>query len=129
MSDRSQQTIAVIGASQDRRKFGNKCVRAYHKAGWKVYPINPRAETIEGLRAYPALHAVPTAVDRVSLYLAPATTSKLLPSLPKNIPIFFNPGSADDDVLTTARQLGLEVHPACSIVAIGMSPGQFPDSE
>jgi len=71
---------------------------------------------------------VPTPVERISIYVAPASTSALLPALPQDVPIFFNPGSADDDVLATARQLGLDVHPACSIVAIGMSPAQFPES-
>ena len=128
MLDPSQHTVAVIGASQNRRKFGNKCVRAYRHAGWKVYPINPGAKEIEGLEAFPSLNVVPTTVERISIYLPPATTSALLPSLPRAVPIFFNPGSADDDVLATARQLGLDARPACSIVAIGMSPAQFPDS-
>ena len=36
------KTVAVIGASSDRRKFGNRAFRAYQEEGYKVIPINPR---------------------------------------------------------------------------------------
>ena len=35
------KTVAVVGASADRTKFGNKAVRAFHDAGWTVFPIHP----------------------------------------------------------------------------------------
>ena len=122
---KQQQSVAVIGASQNRNKFGNKCVRAYVRAGWQVYPVNPYAETIEGLQTFPLLAACPKPVDRICLYLPPEKTLSLLPQLPLGVEIFFNPGSADADVLAEARRLGLEVRDACAIVAIGLSPSQF----
>jgi len=120
-----QQKVAVIGASQNRRKFGNKCVRAYRQASWKVYPVNPYAEQIEGIPVFPVLAACPEPVDRICLYLPPEKTRDLLPQLPRGVEIFFNPGSADADVLTEARRLDLDVHDGRAIVAIGLSPSQF----
>ena len=35
------KVVAVIGASNDSRKFGNKAVRAYRQQGYTVVPINP----------------------------------------------------------------------------------------
>ena len=46
----SVRTVAIVGASADRRKFGNKAVRAYLRQGWKVYPVNPNRDEIEGIR-------------------------------------------------------------------------------
>jgi hypothetical protein len=46
----SQKTIAIIGASTDRNKFGNKAVRAFRQQGYQVFPVNPKEETVEGLR-------------------------------------------------------------------------------
>ncbi|MCA8989166.1 MAG: CoA-binding protein, partial [Planctomycetaceae bacterium] len=40
--------VAVLGASQDRSKYGNKSVRAHLAQGYDVYPINPKSESIEG---------------------------------------------------------------------------------
>ena len=55
----SQGAIAVIGASSDRQKFGNKCVRAYLAAGWEVYPINLHEHEIEGLDFLPGKFSNP----------------------------------------------------------------------
>jgi predicted CoA-binding protein len=121
------RTVAVIGASQDRNKFGNKCVRAYSHAGWTVYPVNPHADQVEGFQAFPHLAAVPKSVDRICIYVPPAVTRGLLEHLPHGTEIYFNPGSADAEVLRRARSGGLDVYDACAIVAIGLSPSQFPE--
>ena len=62
--------IAVIGASSDRSKFGNRCVRAYAQAGWTVYPVNPTESSIEGFTSYPSIADVPPgSIDLASVYL------------------------------------------------------------
>ena len=61
------KTVAVIGASGDRTKFGNKAVRAFRKAGYQVFPINPTEGEIEGLKAYPSVGDVPEALDTVTI--------------------------------------------------------------
>src|SRR5689334_8423305 len=66
-------SVAVVGASTNRSKYGNKAVRAFRRAGFDVYPVNPNAEQVEGLRAYASLDDVPVdRLDRVSLYVPPA---------------------------------------------------------
>ncbi len=125
-------SIAVVGASADRRKFGNKCVRAYASAGWRVYPINPHESVIEGLAVYPTLDAAESAhgepLDRISVYLPPDVTRAVVPEIAAAgaAATFFNPGSADPEVLAEAAALGIAVRDACSIVAIGLRPEQFP---
>lgn len=123
----STGTIAVIGASKNRRKFGNKCVRAFHSAGWDVYPVNPHEEEIEGLVTYRSLKDVPVSLDRISLYLPPARTRGLLADLAEyeGVQVWFNPGSADARVLAEAAEAGIDVRDGCSIVDIGLSPAEF----
>ena len=127
MSDR-EPSIAIVGASTDRSKFGNKCVRAYQQAGYRVFPVNPRAEKIEGLPVFRSLQDLPEEPDRISIYLPPEATATLIPELTRyeGAQVWFNPGSAIESTVETARQAGLDVHDGCSIVAIGLSPGQFP---
>src|SRR6201999_3690678 len=55
---RPDPSVAVIGASLDRRKYGNKAVRAYVESGYTVFPVNPKETAIEGLKAYPKLDAI-----------------------------------------------------------------------
>ena len=124
----SQPSVAVIGASQDRAKFGNKCVRAFLHQGYQVYPINPHANEIEGLPVLPALESLPVKPDRISIYLPPFRTRGLLAELAlyPEAEVWFNPGSANAVILEAARAAGIDVRDGCSIVDIGLSPSQFP---
>lgn len=121
-------TVAVLGASRDRGKYGNKSVRAHLRAGWQVFPINPRADQIEGLPAYRSLRDLPVeTLDRVSVYLPPAIGITLLDEIAARHPreVWLNPGSESDELLTASEKLGLPVICACSIVDVGSSPAMF----
>ena len=67
------KVVAVIGASQDPRKFGNKAVRAFRYRGYEVVPVNPICaaanDTIEGLSTYASVLDVAGAVDLATLYV------------------------------------------------------------
>ncbi|HEX9750547.1 MAG TPA: CoA-binding protein [candidate division Zixibacteria bacterium] len=130
MTSEFNKSVVIIGASNDRRKFGNKAVRAYRSLGWTVYPVNPKERLIEDLRAYRALADVPRPVDRVSMYVPPAVGMTLLEDLAALEPdeVFFNPGSDSPEVIDCAKGVMLPVVAACSIVDIGLSPSQFPDA-
>ncbi len=121
-------TVAIIGASADRAKFGNKAVRAYVKLGWTVYPVNPRGGEIEGLKTYPRVEQVPTPVDRVLLYVPSELGVRLLPAIATLHPqeLYVNPGAESPALVEAAEKLGLEPILACAIVAIGESPATFP---
>jgi uncharacterized protein len=120
-------TVAIIGASNDRSKYGNKSVRAHLKEGFTVYPINPKESQVEGLPAFRSISDVPTRPDRISVYVPPAVVLKLLPDIAAKgcDELWLNPGTESEDVLREAERLGLKVIQACSIVAIGLSPHQL----
>ncbi len=123
-------TVAIIGASSDRKKFGNKSVRAHLAAGYQVFPIHPSEPTVEGLTAYKSIEDMPIQqVDRISIYLPPPIALKVLPSLAKIqvSEVWLNPGVESKEVLETAASLRLPIIAACSIVNLGLSPSQFPD--
>jgi predicted CoA-binding protein len=121
----SRPTIAIIGASPDRTKFGNKAVRAYFSQGYDVYPVNPKGGTIEGLTAYRSLSEVPLdSFDRISVYLPPAVGLVALDEIAQKScgELWLNPGSDSPEVVAKAEALGLNVVQACSIVDVGVSP-------
>ena len=122
-------SVTVIGASHDRRKFGNKAVRAYREYGYTVFPINPHEATIEGLKAYPNLDAITEPVDFVSLYVPPAVGHKLLSAIAAKEPreLWLNPGCESEELIETAADLHLRAIVGCSIVALGLDPHDFSD--
>ena len=66
-----QKTVAVIGASSNRRKFGNKALRAFEHRGYTVIPINPNEAEVEGHRTYPSVLDVPGHIDMAGSRSAP----------------------------------------------------------
>ena len=126
----SEQSVAVLGASRDRRKYGNKAVRAYVESGLKVYPVNPKEASIEGLTAFPNLAAIGAPVDFVSLYVPPAVGLQLLTAIAALKPkeVWLNPGSESEDLIDAAVDLHLRTIVGCSIVTLGFSPEEFPDA-
>ena len=126
----SALSVAVLGASRDRRKYGNKAVRAYLESGYTVYPINPKESAIEGLKAYPALASIDGPIDFVSLYVPPAVGLQLLSAIAQKKPkeVWLNPGSESEEIIETAVDLHLRTVVGCSIEALGYSPDEFPDA-
>ena len=93
--------VAVIGASNQHEKFGNKAVRSYLAHGHSVYPVNLREKSIEGLAVYRSILDVPVDLDATLVYVPPEVTIRLLPAIAKKGPgaLYFNPGSEDDAVV------------------------------
>ena len=123
----SMKTVAVIGASPDRRKFGNKALRAFRAAGYRPIPINPRHALIEGEKAYASVLDYPDQIDMATVYVPPEIGEQVVESLArKGIgEVWFNPGADAPTVLARARALGIRPVTTCSIVGIGMSPADF----
>jgi uncharacterized protein len=120
-------TVAIIGASNDRRKYGNKAVRAYLQRGYLVYPVNPNESQIESLPVFKSIKDVPERPERTSVYVSPQVLLTLLPDIAAKgcDELWLNPGTAAPEVVTEAERLGLNVVQACSIVDLGFSPSQF----
>ena len=118
------KTAAVIGASNDRTRYGNMAVRAFRRAGYQVFPVNPTEPEIEGLKAFPSVKDIPNELDTVTIYVRPAVLVKLLPEIAEKgcKDLWLNPGTVSDTVLAEVKRLGLNALQGCSILAIGQSP-------
>jgi predicted CoA-binding protein len=118
------KTVAVIGASSNRNKFGNRALRAYERQGYTVFAINPNEPEVEGHRTFASVLDVPGAIDMATVYVPPEIGVVVMEQLAtKKIPeVWLNPGADDERVVARARELGLKTIQACSIIAIGESP-------
>src|SRR6185436_8865728 len=100
------KNVAIIGASNDRSKFGNKAVRAFLKQGYTVYPVNLHETEIEGLRSFPSVLDVPVRPHLISVYLPPPVLLKVLPDIAARgcDELWLNPGTESDEVLEEAER-------------------------
>lgn len=121
------KTVAVIGASADRRKFGNKALRAFAAAGYRAIPITPRHSQVEGMAAYPSVLDVPEPIDMATVYVPPHIGETVIEGIARKgiAEVWFNPGAESPALVAQARALGLQPIQACSIIGIGMSPAEF----
>jgi predicted CoA-binding protein len=118
------KSVAVVGASKDRSKYGNKAVRAYARQGYQVFPVHPKETEIEGWPAFKSIMDVPVRPGEVSVYLPPPVLLRVLPDIAARgcDELWLNPGTESEEVLAEARRLGLNAIQACSIVGLGLSP-------
>ena len=119
--------VAVIGASSNRQKFGNRAVRAYVQQGYTVIPINPHETSVEGLKAYSSVLDVPGSVDMASFYVPPEIGELVIEEIARKgiTEVWLNPGAESDALVARARALDIQPIVACSIVAIGQNPYQL----
>lgn len=114
--------FAVVGASQDRSKYGNKVLRAYVQSGYDVVPVNPMADEVEGLAAAGDLTQVPGKVDGVSIVTPPKVTEQVVKqALALGIAhIWMQPGAESDEAVKLAETSGANVLAGgpCVLVAL-----------
>ena len=100
------KVVAVIGASNDRSKFGNRAVRAYLQQGYTVIPINPHEDEVEGLKAYKSVLDVPGAIDMASFYVPPDVGQQVMDEVARKgiAEVWLNPGAESDRLIRMRRR-------------------------
>jgi len=115
--------FAVVGASTSREKYGNKVLRVYQQNNRPVYPINPRAESIEGLKAYPDLASLPELPHGVSIITPPKITQRIIEeAVSLGIKhLWIQPGAEDAQAVAYARENDVNVvaNGPCVLVTLG----------
>tara|TARA_B000000475_G_scaffold194191_1_gene157222 strand:+ start:163 stop:546 length:384 start_codon:yes stop_codon:yes gene_type:complete len=92
--------IALIGASNDKHKYGNKIYRDLRSKGYNVIPINPKEETIEGDKAYTSIEQMDKLPDIANFVVPPHIAINIAKHI-ANLGIkhlWFQPGSESDEL-------------------------------
>jgi predicted CoA-binding protein len=115
---------AVVGASNDRAKYGNKVLRCYMQKGkTPVYPVNPHAQEIEGLAAYPSLGALPRPARAASIITPPEVTETVVREAAElGIRyLWMQPGAESPRAIQLAQAAGIELIAGgpCLLVVLG----------
>lgn len=119
----SGDCFAVVGASSDQAKYGNKVLRCYGQSGRRAIPINPKASEVEGIKAYATLEDVPHQIDCVSVITPPQVTESIVHQANaigiKHI--WMQPGAESELAVKSAENLGMNVIAGgpCLLVVLG----------
>src|SRR5262245_18205800 len=121
------KVVAVIGASANPQKFGNRAVRAFRRQGYTVIPINPNEREVEGLKTYPSVLDGPGTIDIATVYVPPEIGERVIEEIARKriAEVWLNPGAESDALIVRARALDIKPIVACSIVGIGENPYQI----
>ena len=74
----AQKTIALVGASRDPKKFSAAAAKELRENGYRIIPVNPNAETIDGERCYPDLPSIEEPVGGALVMVPRAETPKVI---------------------------------------------------
>jgi len=115
----SKNVFAVIGVSRDPEKYGHKVYKDLKKAGYTVYPINPKAESIDGDKCYNSLRELPERPDVVDIVVPPKITERIIKEC-KELGIkrvWMQPGSESEEAISFCKENNIEVvHSVCVMV-------------
>ena len=111
-----QKRFAVVGATDNPQKYGNRIVKNLKRRGYEVYPVNPKLKKLEGLACYSSLADIPVNVDVVDFVVPPGATEVVLKQC-KELGlhrIWLQPGSESETAITYCRENNLKVvHGVC----------------
>ena len=103
--------FAVVGASNNPAKFGNRIYALYLQLGRKVYPVNPHESKIMQNQAYKSLSELPEPVQSISIITPAPVTEKIVDDAIaagiKNI--WMQPGAESKLAVEKAQEAGINV--------------------
>lgn len=119
----ASDAFAVVGASKDRDKYGNKVLRCYLQHGRAVVGVNPKLTEVEGVPCHASLRAIPGAPRAVSIVAPPAAAAAIVADAQAAgvQHLWFQPGAEDATAIAAARAAGIHViaFGPCLLVALG----------
>ena len=116
-------SFAVVGASNDRGKYGNKVLRCYAQHGLPVVGVNPKLHAVEQVDCFASVAAIPGAPRALSIVAPPSAAAAIVrDALAAGVKhLWFQPGAEEAGAVAAARAGGLAViaDGACVLVALG----------
>lgn len=121
----NSDAFAVLGASSNRNKFGNKVLRCYMQNNKTVYPVNPNEPTIEGLSSMRQMADLPSSVNSISIITPPPITEKIVEqAIAKGIKnIWIQPGAESEVAINNClkHQINVIAEGPCILVELGFT--------
>ncbi len=113
------KSVAVVGATRDREKYGYKVLMDLRRGGYSVYGVNPNYREIEGIECFPDIQSLPELPDLLILVVPPEITEKVVEEavILGVKRVWMQPGAESPRAVDFCREKGIKaVHDACIMV-------------
>lgn len=112
---------AVVGANQDPDKYGNKIFKLMQSKGYRVYPVNPLYDEVEGEKCYKDLTSLPEVPEVIDMVVSPKRGKAVIEEASRlGIKyIWLQPGTHDDEIMELIESKGMTPVKGCVLVALG----------
>ncbi|MET0065302.1 MAG: CoA-binding protein [Candidatus Thiodiazotropha sp.] len=119
-SDPRKRHVVVLGASNKPLRYSNQAVRLLTEKGYRVTPVHPKVEMIEGLKVAPNLSSIQEPVDTLTLYVGPERIQPMLNDIIGLRPqrVILNPGTESPELIHRLQQSGIHHLEACTLVML-----------
>jgi hypothetical protein len=121
----AQKDLAIAGVSRSRRKFGNAALRELTANGYRVFPVHPEAETVQGVRCYPSVRELPEPVGGLLIVVPPDQTEVVVREAGAAgiRRVWMQLGSSSPTALQFCAENGIEaVHGECILMFLRKGP-------
>ncbi len=120
-----QETVVVLGASENPERYSNKAVIRLTANGHRVLPVSPKAKQVEGISCYKDLASIDQDVDTATIYVRPSILEKMIDDVVNLKPrrVILNPGTESETARSAFEAAGIRVIQACTLVLL--ATGQF----
>ena len=99
-------TYAVVGASNNKEKYGHIVMKDLMDGGYRVVPINPKESEVLGLKVYASLGEYKENIDVAVFVVPPAVTEKIVDEVVslgiKNV--WMQPGSESEKAIKKCEE-------------------------
>ena len=121
---------AVVGASNNTAKYGNRIYLKLRAAGYRVYPVNQRERLIEGDAAYRSLLDLPEAPAVVNMVVPPPEAPAIVQQAKAAgaQAVWFQPGAENAAAIRWAQDHGLDVVESCILVQLALQPSPLAET-
>lgn len=117
------RAYGVVGASANRDKYGNRVLRCYLQNGYRVIPVNPKVNEIEGITCVATVMDLPDDVESISVITPPQVTEQVVEmAVRKGIKhVWMQPGAESEAAVALCLENGINViaDGSCILVVLG----------
>lgn len=112
--------VAVLGASNNPDRYAYQAVKLLIEKGYQAFPVHPSARPVDGLTCYSRLAEITQLLDTVTIYLSEKNSTPLIDEIiaTGTRRIILNPGAENSTLTSKARNAGIQVIEACTLIML-----------